>query len=217
MVPTGLAAQLGYGFLLGWSVAWPPGPINAEMVRRTLAHGFWAGCALQLGACSGDALWAAAAVLGAGLVPRSGIFHVALAAFSAGLLTLLGIQFLRRALRAYGAWRRGVAPAPARRDARGRTAYGLGFLMALSSPWNVAFWLAVMGRAELAGAGLLRALLIALAVLAGASTWGVILSSIVAILRRQAGGPVWQIGASAATGLLMLYFAGQEIRLLAAG
>lgn len=216
MVAPGLPAQLFYGFLLGWSVAWPPGPINAEMVRRTLAQGFRAGCALLFGACSGDALWAAMAVLGAGLVPRSGAFHIGLALFSTSLLTFLGVQFLRRAGRAYGDRRRGIAAHAPGRDG-GRTAYGLGFVMALGSPWNVAFWLAVMGRAELAGTRPPAALMIALAVLAGAATWGVILSSIVAILRRQAGGPAWEIGANAATGLLMLYFAGREIWTLATG
>jgi threonine/homoserine/homoserine lactone efflux protein len=35
------------GLILGWSVAWPPGPINAEMIRRALkpgsqGGGFWA-------------------------------------------------------------------------------------------------------------------------------------------------------------------------------
>jgi len=34
------------GFVLGWSVAWPPGPVNAEMIRRGLmpkdrGGGFW--------------------------------------------------------------------------------------------------------------------------------------------------------------------------------
>src|SRR5437588_13095785 len=37
---------LANGFILGWSVAWPPGPINAEMIRRGLlpkerGGGFW--------------------------------------------------------------------------------------------------------------------------------------------------------------------------------
>src|SRR5437762_2041484 len=37
---------LANGYILGWSVAWPPGPINAEMIRRGLlpkerGGGFW--------------------------------------------------------------------------------------------------------------------------------------------------------------------------------
>jgi hypothetical protein len=29
-------SPLANGYILGWSVAWPPGPINAEMIRRGL-------------------------------------------------------------------------------------------------------------------------------------------------------------------------------------
>src|SRR5438034_512958 len=51
------------GFVLGWSVAWPPGPVNAEMIRRGLlpreqGGGFWATWRVGLGAGTGDCLWA---------------------------------------------------------------------------------------------------------------------------------------------------------------
>ena len=59
------------GFLLGWSVAWPPGPVNAEMIRRGLlprkeGGGFWETWSVGLGACTGDFLWAFAVAAGAG-------------------------------------------------------------------------------------------------------------------------------------------------------
>ena len=53
-------ALLATGFLLGWSVAWPPGPINAEIARRCGSGEFWAGIAVLVGASSADALWAVA-------------------------------------------------------------------------------------------------------------------------------------------------------------
>jgi hypothetical protein len=58
-------ATLINGFVLGWSVVWPPGPVNAEMLRRTLlprsrGGGFWSAWQLGLGACTGDFLWALA-------------------------------------------------------------------------------------------------------------------------------------------------------------
>ena len=58
------------GLVLGWSVAWPPGPINAEMIRRALlpwgqGGGFWAAWQLGLGACTGDFLWALGVAAGA--------------------------------------------------------------------------------------------------------------------------------------------------------
>ena len=69
-------ATIVNGLILGWSVAWPPGPINAEMIRRALiSHkqggGFWAAWQIGLGACSGDFLWALGVAAGAGALLAS--------------------------------------------------------------------------------------------------------------------------------------------------
>jgi len=49
-------SPLANGYILGWSVAWPPGPIDAEMIRRGLlpkdrGGGFWSAWPIGLGAC----------------------------------------------------------------------------------------------------------------------------------------------------------------------
>jgi len=56
-------SPLANGYILGWSVAWPPGPINAEMIRRGLlpkdrGGGFWSAWPIGLGACTADFIWA---------------------------------------------------------------------------------------------------------------------------------------------------------------
>ena len=56
-------SPLANGYILGWSVAWPPGPINAQMIRRGLlpkdrGGGFWFAWPIGLGACTGDFIWA---------------------------------------------------------------------------------------------------------------------------------------------------------------
>ena len=83
------------GFLLGWSVAWPPGPISAEMVRRGLERGFWPAWALGLGACSGDFLWAVAVSLGAGVLIDVPGVRPTLGVVSVGLLLFLAWTFGR--------------------------------------------------------------------------------------------------------------------------
>lgn len=206
---TGIAALVGYGFLLGWSVAWPPGPINAEMVRRGLGHGFRAAFGVGLGACSGDALWAIAVVLGAGLLIGPAA-RAALAWISTALLLLLAAVFL------VGAWRgwraqQSVAPAQSERGAKARTGYLLGLGMALSSPWNFAFWLAVIGRSESQLQGLASAVIVAASVILGAALWCLVLCTAVARLRVSFSAPVWQLVAKAATGLLMLGFAARGL------
>jgi threonine/homoserine/homoserine lactone efflux protein len=121
----------------------------------------------------------------------------------------LSFVFLR------GAWRALKAPRPAaaeppRFDSR-RAGYLLGAGMALTSPWNVAFWLAAIGRPEMAGYRLAELLTMAAAVLAGALTWGIIWASSVTLIGRRANsgdsGRWWTFGVDLATGALMAAFA----------
>ncbi|MDR3493728.1 MAG: LysE family transporter [Ancalomicrobiaceae bacterium] len=203
-----LQSVLLTGFLLGWSVAWPPGPINAEIARRCLARGFWAGFSLLVGACSGDALWAVVVSLGMGVVLTGHTIRLIMGVTSILLLLILAGMFFK------GAWssiraklpEEVAADTPARFDSR-RAGFLLGAGMALTSPWNVAFWLAAIGRPEMARYGLAALLLMAAAVLAGALVWGVLWSAFVTLVRRSGGGRIWDIAVKLLTGLLMLYFA----------
>jgi threonine/homoserine/homoserine lactone efflux protein len=212
-----LLPLLGTGFLLGWSVAWPPGPINAEIARRCLARGFWAGFGLLLGACSGDALWAVLVSLGVGVVFAGPTARFAMGTVSVALLLVLAFMFLR------GAWRSlrpnaGAAPQAARFASR-RASYLLGATMALTSPWNLAFWLAAIGRPEFSRYGTAALLVVVAAVIAGALAWGLIWSGSVVLLHRRAGGDGrwWDVGVKTLTGALMLYFAVTSARDLLAG
>ena len=199
---TGTAAMLTSGFLLGWSVAWPPGPINAEMARRCLAGGFWAGYGLILGACTGDGLWALLVALGVGVVFTGPVAQLVLGVLSVGLLAMLAVTFLRRAWAAY----EGQSAAQVRFDS-GKASYVLGFTMALTSPWNVTFWLAAIGRPGMAGLGLKSLLLIVVAVVVGAASWGLVWSATVTVLRDRVGTGRWgAVVMNGATGVLMLWF-----------
>ena len=214
-----LIPLLATGFLLGWSVAWPPGPINAEIARRCLAGGFWAGFSLLLGACSADALWAVLVSLGVGLVFTTPLMHEVMGVVSVALLIALSALFLR------GAWRalrrtEAAAAAPSRFDTRGASFF-LGAAMALTSPWNVAFWLAAIGRPEMAHYATSALLVMAAAVIVGALTWGVLWSGSVVLLHRRAdagaAGRWWAIGVDLATGVLMAAFAVRSALKLLAG
>lgn len=202
------------GFLLGWSVAWPPGPINAEMIRRALARGFWNAWTVGLGAVSGDFLWALAVGFGAARLATIPGVTTVLGVTSIVLLLLLAWIFLAGAA---SAWRaRGatgaVIASPLPDSARG--GWLLGFTLALSSPWNLAFWLAVMGQQAAAGVTPEHALVTACSVIAGALTWTVLLCGAVHFGARFAT-PAWQIATQAGTGMLMIVFAARTfVRLL---
>ena len=92
--------------------------------------------------------------------------------------------------------------------------------MALSSPWNIAFWLAVIGSQanEAQPLNFGSSLALALAVLAGALTWGFLLCSTVRLGARQFARPGWLALTQGATAALMLAFAVRVIaRLIISG
>lgn len=196
---------LGSGFVLGWSVAWPPGPISAEMVRRCLAGGFWAGFSLNFGACTGDAVWAVLVALGIGLFFTTPGAQLALGVVSLGLLAMLVISFARRA---YQSW--AGKDAPQVRFDGAKAGFALGLSLALASPWNVTFWLAALGRPGVAETGTAGLLVLVLGVVLGASSWGLILTLSATLMRGRisAGAGRWAaILMNAATAALMLWFA----------
>ena len=209
------------GFALGWSVGWPPGPINAEMIRRGLDRGFLPAWLVGLGACSGDFLWAVAMSLGAGALMNLPGVRPVLGVVSIGLLLFLAWTFGKGAWRA---WQRSRLPAgqaaaavPAGRFGSVRGGFLLGLTMALTSPWNVAFWLGVVGSQAGGGAlGLAGSLTLAAAVVAGAATWGLVLCGAVQMGARFAT-PTWHVVTQGATALLMLFFAVQAAARLTGG
>jgi len=212
------SATLINGFVLGWSVAWPPGPVNAEMLRRSVipraqGGGFWAAWQLGLGACTGDFLWALAVMTGAGaLLNTPSVRHV-LAVVSFLLLLFLAGMF------AFGAWRaarsrekpRDVNNANGGRRVTGRRGYLLGLTLALTSPWNLGFWLAVIGgqQSVTSNPSLVNSLMFAACVVLGAIAWTLIFSIVVKQGGRVFARPAWQAATQAITSLLMLFFAGK--------
>ena len=198
------------GLVLGWGVAWPPGPINAEMIRRGLERGFLPAWALGLGACSGDFLWAVAVSLGAGALVNVPGVRTALAVVSVALLLFLAWTFGRGAWHAW--WISRIPGAhttviPSRRFESTRGGYLLGLTLALTSPWNIAFWLAVIGsQAGGARLGARDFLTVAVGVFIAAAAWATFLGAAVRAGARFAT-PAWHVVTQGATAALMLCFA----------
>jgi threonine/homoserine/homoserine lactone efflux protein len=208
-------------FLLGWSVAWPPGPINAEMLRRGVipsqqGGGFWAAWQLGLGACTGDFIWALAVMTGAGAVLNTpGVRHL-LAIVSFLLLLFLAGMF------ALGAWRSATKTEHTSEEVNGRksmarrSGYWLGLTLALTGPWNLGFWLAVIGgqQSVTKHPGFGNSLAFAVFVVLGAVTWTLIFSLTIRQGGRFFARPRWQAATQAITALLMLFFAAKLLMTL---
>ena len=202
------------GFILGWSVSWPPGPVNAEMIRRGLlpkkhGGGFWPAWIVGIGACCGDFLWAFAVSLGAGAVLNAPSIRRILAVVSLGLLLFLGFVFARSAWRTFRTHRATDSSAAPQQVRRG--GFFLGFLFAVSSPWNLGFWLAVVGSQSLNSGTMYESLALAGAVVLGALIWTLVLCIAVKLGARTFSRPEWQILTQALTAVVMVWYA---IRLL---
>ncbi len=206
------------GFVLGWSVAWPPGPVNAEMLRRSVVPvqeggGFWGAWQLGLGACTGDFIWALAVMTGAGAFLNTPNIRFFLAIVSLVLLLFLALMFAR------GAWRSlhpkplqitSAAPSPVEQNSTAiRHGYLLGLTLALTSPWNLGFWLAVIGGQQSVthNPGFTNSLAFALCVVLGAVTWTLVFSLAIRQGGKDFARPSWQAATQAITSLLMLFFA----------
>jgi len=188
------------GFLLGWSVAWPPGPINAEAIRRGLTRGFWAAYLVVIGGCAGDATWAVLASLAADRLrgPRVQLY---LGVLSVVLLIFLALIFFR------GAWRECRHQAHSIARSRSGSSFLVGLTLALTSPWSIAFWIAVVGQTQGFTRSFATSLLFVAAVVVGAATWGLFLSATAGRLGKRLQSPWWGIATQFLTGLLMLAFA----------
>lgn len=207
------------GLILGWSVAWPPGPVNAEMIRRgllprTQGGGFWSAWRVGLGACTGDFLWALGVSAGAGALMNTPRVRVILSVISLALLLFLAWIFARGAWRAFRDWRAQHSLGNNALEEPRRVGHGyfLGLTLALSSPWNIGFWLAVVGSQSGRTSGaLLDSLFLATAVVLGAITWGCVLCIALKVGARIFSRPEWQIATQALTAAVMLYFAVQLV------
>ena len=210
------------GFVLGWSVAWPPGPVNAEMIRRGLlprreGGGFWETWCVGLGACTGDFLWAFLVAAGAGALLDKPSIRTVLGAISLVLLLLLAVIFSLSAWKTAHRARNPDAPGLVNQT-RAKGGYWLGLLFVMSSPWNIGFWLAVIGSQQtlMAAPSLPRSLMLASAVVLGALTWTIVLCVAVLWGARVFAHKRWQIWTQVLTAAVMLYFAAKlALQLLA--
>jgi threonine/homoserine/homoserine lactone efflux protein len=213
------ATTLISGLILGWSVAWPPGPVNAEMIRRGLqpksdGGGFWAAWRIGLGACTGDFLWALGVSAGAGAIVNTPRIRMILGIISLILLLFLASTFSLGAWRAWRTHRQSVSGNEPKQRRR-MPGYLLGLTLALTSPWNIGFWLAVIGSQSGQMSGdFSDSVFFAIAVICGALIWGCFLSLMIKLGARIFSRPEWQVATQALTALVMVYFAIRLVRQL---
>ena len=200
------AALIVRGFLLGFAIAAPVGPIGLLCIQRTLSGGPLVGLASGLGAATADAFYGTVAAFGLTVVSGFLIEQQFWLALVGGLfLVYLGVRTL--------------LAAPAERAAVSRSgearsipaAYVSTFLLTITNPMTILAFGAIFAGAGLAaagnaaGSGTTSAGWMVLGVFGGSAAWWLLLSGGVSLLRARINGRVL-LWVNRAAGAILVVF-----------
>lgn len=206
-----LETTLQQAYATGWLVAAPIGPVNLEIIRRSLGRGLLRGWLVGVGATFVDATYLILFSAGLGAVlERAPRLTTALFVAGGVLLTWVGIGALREAWlclrRGWEEARRLQSAAPRRLTRFSDSHLGhflLGVAMCAANPMTLAFWSSLALRfAHLTSSGRLLA---SGMVWLGALSWTLTLMAMLGLARRWVGPRMFAVVTSAG-GLCMVYF-----------
>jgi threonine/homoserine/homoserine lactone efflux protein len=145
-LPTlGILHGLAAGIILGFSIAAPPGPINATIASRIALKGsWWVGFVIGVGAMTADALFLALTYLGYAEVLSRSKWMVPWTYLVGGLVLLFyaGLILLRS--------RNVLTPTEGKGESvrgriatEGKNSYFVGLSMGVTNPYQIAWWMTV--------------------------------------------------------------------------
>jgi threonine/homoserine/homoserine lactone efflux protein len=133
------------GVVFGLALAAPPGPMNAVIAEEAVTNGLLAGVRTGLGALSADAVFFVCSLLGVVT------FVERFPTVRAAMVGVGGVLMLYFAYGAAAGVGRSVTPdaEPSTSSSRSTTGFRKAFVLALTNPYQILFWLTI-------GVGLLR-------------------------------------------------------------
>jgi threonine/homoserine/homoserine lactone efflux protein len=144
MAVSGLLTTLGAGVVFGLALAAPPGPMNAIIAEESVLRGWLAGFRAGLGAMTADACFFLLALAGVvTVVQELPTLRAVMILAGGGLMLYFAYGAISDAREAFT----GDGPETTTRRSRG---FRKAFVLALTNPYQIAFWLTV-------GVGLLEA------------------------------------------------------------
>ena len=175
------------GFVIGFSIAAPVGPIGVLCIRRTLADGRLVGFSCGLGAASADAAYGCVAAFGLTLLSELLVDQRLWLRLVGGVFLLyLGMKAFRKG----PAEREAAAASGSSRSLAG--AYASTFVLTITNPTTIVSFAAIfagLGLVETSG-GYTSAAALVVGVFSGSAVWWFLLSGGVSLLR-------WKLGAGA--------------------
>jgi threonine/homoserine/homoserine lactone efflux protein len=194
------ASDLLKGFLIGFAVAAPVGPIGVLCIRRTLANGRRSGFLSGLGAATADMLYAAVAAFGLTVV--TGLLldqAVWIRIIGGGFLLYLGITtFKARPTAGSGSEQPGHSLL---------SDYLTTFLLTLTNPLTILSFVAILAgfRLTQATAVPMRAATVVAGAFLGSASWWLLLSFAVSLVRTRFS-PAWMVWVNRSAGALIMLF-----------
>lgn len=150
---TSLAPSLFAGVVFGLALAAPPGPMNAIIAEESVVYGWVAGFKAGLGAMTADAIFFVLAALGVvAFVERFPTVRAAMVGVGGVLMLYFAYGAARDVRSSFRPTARGDGDGVADSTAvgsRASTGFGKAFVLALTNPYQILFWLTM-------GVGLLR-------------------------------------------------------------
>lgn len=189
-----------YGMTIGVALAAPVGPINIEIIKRGIQGGYLRGWLVGLGALSADTVYATLIVTGLTPIADRPALRVPLFLAGAVMLTWVGYNSIRAAMRGDGIEQSG--------SPSGHRSYVTGLLMAVFNPMGIIYWLSV-GAALVADAvervGTAGSPILVGGVFLGILIWVTFLSWLAQVSRRfvTGKGMLWITGIG---GVLLIGF-----------
>ncbi|WP_426448012.1 LysE family transporter [Paenibacillus sp. S-38] len=206
-----MSVILSYIFL-GLSLSAPIGPINAAQLDKGIRCGFWHAWLVGLGAMMADALYMIMVYMGLVHFLSTPLIQTLLWSFGSFMLIYTGIDSLLGAS--------SVAVVTKKKDDTLFKSFFSGFLMSLSNPLTILFWLGIYGSvlAKTASVyGTQELLVYSSAILLGIIAWDFSMAGMASTFRRLMT-PRLLTGISVISGLSLigfgLYFAVAACRLL---
>lgn len=165
------------GFVLGFSIAAPIGPIGILCIRTTIAQGFLAGFICGCGSATASSLYGALAGFGLTMVCDFLIAHrVFIGLFGGLFLFYLGIKtMLSKPVQ---------ASTLAQHDSLLKI-YGVTFLMALTNPMTILSYTAVFAGLGMEYNSCVSAWPLVMGIFMGSLSWWLILSGFISVFRTK--------------------------------
>ncbi|WP_078414775.1 LysE family transporter [Priestia abyssalis] len=187
--------------VLGISLAAPVGPINIEMIKRGISHGFWASWLVGLGGMSADILFMAAIFLGMAPFLQQPFVRMILYGMGFLMLLYLGIQSIKQSFQSTRLMEHGSA-------GQAGTSFLTGLMIAGANPLNILFWFGIYGSALgsiIKTESMVMSLIYSLFIIAGIMLWNLNIAFTVHFTKHLLTDRMMKIITFTA-GLILVYF-----------